>query len=223
MNNSPIDLKPEALAAILDRPDPVIVEVGANDGRDTARFLAAFPGAVVTAFEPDPRPLWRFNRLVPLGRVELIAAAVADYDGEAPWFASGGVPPRTDGDWAEEANSDWDLSGSILQPTGHLSYSPWVTFRDDGQVPVMRLDTWLASKPDGYRIDLIWADVQGAEALMIRGATETLRRTHWLYTEFSDRPMYAGQPDRQEILSLLPGWHLDSVHGHNLLLVNDAF
>lgn len=213
------DLEPESFRGILGRDDPVIVEVGANDGRDTARFLEAFPAATITVFEPDERPLRRFWRNVPPGRLELVAAAAADFDGSAKWFASSGKPP-VKGDWAPEDNEDWSLSGSICRPTGHLELSPWVTFRENGQVPVIRLDTWLRQKPSDYRIDLIWADVQGAEAMMIRGATETLKRTHWLYTEFSDQPMYEGQPDCNIIMAMLPRWRLNSIHAQNLLMEN---
>ena len=59
---------------------------------------------------------------------------------------------------------------------------------------------------------------------MIRGATETLKRTHWLYTEFYDRPQYEGQPSLETIAGMLPGWELEAIYGgYNALFRNKEF
>ena len=58
------------------------------------------------------------------------------------------------------------------------------------------------------RIDFIWADVQGAERKMIQGGLQTLSRTEWLYTEYSDVELYEGQPSLSEILVMLPDWRV---------------
>ena len=41
-------------------------------------------------------------------------------------------------------------------------------------------------------IDLIWADVQGAEADLIEGGTEALRRTRYFYTEYNNQELIRG-------------------------------
>ena len=56
----------------------------------------------------------------------------------------------------------------------------------------MSLDSYCRSHELGA-VDLIWADIQGAEGEMVRGGLETLSRTRYLYTEFSDDELYEGQ------------------------------
>ena len=74
-------------------------------------------------------------------------------------------------------------------------------------------------------IDFIWADTQGAEGAIIRGATETLKFTKYLYTEFSDYEMYEGQINLDGILKLLPTWKVLKIYetqfrDDNVLLEN---
>lgn len=215
----------------IGRPDPVIVEIGCADGRDTKTFLRLFPQCRVWCFEPDARPLRRFRRDIHDPRVALIAKAVSDVDGMVPWFASHGKPPTKPpwGEWAPELAEDWDLSSSMKQPTGHLEYSKWVTFSEGREKPSIRLDTWLKECQTVNLIDFMWMDVQGAEREVISAGNETFRRTALIYTEFYDKALcgwpledlYRGQPGLDEILSLLPGFSVASFHhGWNVLLEN---
>jgi tRNA G46 methylase TrmB len=50
------------LVTLLGKDDPVILEIGANDGGHTALFLELFPKAKIYAFEPDPRASEKFQR-----------------------------------------------------------------------------------------------------------------------------------------------------------------
>lgn len=74
------------------RPDPRILDGGANIGVSTLYFKAIYPAARVTAFEPDPAilPLLREN----LARnamqdVEIVPAALGEQVGAAPFAADG--------------------------------------------------------------------------------------------------------------------------------------
>jgi len=214
----------------IDSPIPLIVECGCHDGRDTEKFLAAFPACRMVCFEPDPRPLFRhdppgfFDRIPHCPQVQLVQAAVSDRDGFAILNRSSGDPPGAC--WA--GVTDWDHSSSLFEPTGHLDKHAWCTFPEGHRLEVttIQLDTYMLHirAPQVHEIDLIWADVQGAEAAMIRGATNTLKRTRWLYTEFYDEPMYEGQPSLQEITALLPGWELVAIYaGYNALFRNKEF
>ena len=180
------------LQAHLAGPDPkVIIELGAHRGEDTAR-LAALPGAVVHAFEPDPR-----NTPPALPNVIFTRAAVSQYDGKAQFYQSESCGDR-----------EWTCSGSIHEPTGHLDAYPDVWFTEHTiMVPTVALDTY-ARQRGLRRVDLIWADVQGAERDLIAGGRETLKHTRYLYTEYCDPPLYEGQPSLREIMLLLPGWQL---------------
>jgi hypothetical protein len=71
------------------------------------------------------------------------------------------------------------------------------------KVQTMRLDTFCAEQKI-RRIDFIWADVQGAEADLIAGATESLKFTRLLYTEYNENEMYEGQMGLRKLVGLLP-------------------
>lgn len=186
------------------KPRPLILEIGCNDGMHTKIFKEEMPDAILHCFEPDPRPIPRFAQQTGhLPNVFLYQMAVAAEDGPLPWFASGGT---TKNSWLD----DWDLSGSIRKPTGHLQLSPWVTFQERGTVPGIKLDTWaqrLLAKED--IVDLVFADVQGAEGDMLAGGQQLFaERVRYLWTEHYPTPMYEGQPNLEQIMALLPGYKL---------------
>lgn len=192
-------LPDEVLRGLVGRPDPTILDVGCNDGTHTKWFLDLFPKAKVHAFEPDPRPRERFRRLVKDRRARLWDVALGATDGEAEFHTStGDFTPRT-----KPGSGDWDQSGSLRKPLKHLDMFPGVRFERTIRVRTMRLDTF-AHAQDLGPVDLIWADVQGAEADLIRGGAEVLARTRLLYTEYNEVEMYEGQLDLRRLLELLP-------------------
>jgi FkbM family methyltransferase len=168
----------------------VIFEIGAHIGTDTAT-LATLPGATVHAFEPDPR-----NNIPVLPNVIFNRAAVAAKTGTATFTPS-----------AKRDAWDWTCSGSLRTPKEHLKSWPTVTFGEPITVPTITLDDYCREHGIG-EIDCIWADVQGAEVDVIEGGRETLKRTRYLYTEFSWKELYEGQVNLDGILALLPGWRV---------------
>ncbi|MHC4867498.1 MAG: FkbM family methyltransferase [Planctomycetota bacterium] len=225
------NLTAKDMRALVGNDHPDILEIGCNDGTDTLRFLEAMPRARIFAFEPDPRALKRFHTKVSSDRVELLAAAVSDTDGTATFYGSSGRHPHAGKPGASEACSldEWDLSGSLLRPTGHLAYSPFTTFPEDRQytVETIRLDTWLhLHHPEIKRIDFIWCDTQGAEAAVIRGGPEVLGMARYLYAEIYDyapqfrTPLYDGQASLEELQGMLPAFDLLGIYGDNALFEN---
>ena len=186
------ELTAVSVHALLNRTDPFIVEIGANDGETTQSFIKQMPYARIVAFEPDPRPLSRFMCKDDL-RVKLHPIAISDRYGMATFYQSGGV-------------------------VGHLERDHQVTFPTQIQVETRLLDDFLWSFPEV--ISLIWCDCQGAEARVILGGQYTLRRTQWLYMEYYDTEQYLRQPDLKALLSFLPDWDLIALCGDNALLRN---
>lgn len=205
------------LPALLGRDDPVILDVGCNDGIHTLMFLRLFPQARVFCFEPDPRARERFHVTVRSDRAKLFPFALSDADGTATFYASGGQPPSQ---WAVNLPKGWDASGSLKKPTGHLRAHPWCTFDDSFAVETRRADTWRRAEGVGS-IDFIWADVQGAEAELVRGGPQTLAHTRYFYTECLAAQMYEGQPTLAELLKLLPGFRLVRRFKDDVLLRNE--
>jgi FkbM family methyltransferase len=191
--------------------------------------LKAFPRCKLYCFEPEQRALMRvdppgfFSRIGDDIRVSLFRVAVSDTDGYQIFHVCTGQTP--DGTGRDIATSDWDMSGSLCKPTGHLEHSPWVLFPEDKQmrVPTTRLDTWLEFHPFITGIDLLWADIQGAEGRMIAGATKVLRSTRYVYAETADPPLYERQLTAGQLASLLPEFEVIASYGaghreRNLLL-----
>jgi FkbM family methyltransferase len=211
--------KSEIRRLIGEKQQPVVLEIGCNDGTDSREFFEMIPGVQLHCFEPDPRPIERFNAWaskLPVhndGReLWLYRYAIGDRNGTTTLHMSGGARPGVD---------DWDKSSSIHRPTGHLQLSPWCTFNRTCEVKIKRLDTWL--KRDDYKvIDFIWSDVQGGGADVIRGGIKTLRRTRYLYQEAYQTPMYEGELNIAEQMALLgDGWELFGIYeGCNFLAAN---
>ena len=191
---------------------PVIVEIGCHEGTDTLKFLEAIPSATLFCFEPDVRAAGRFLQAVGHdSRVTFYQQAVADVDSQRWFWASTG--PAGD-------REDWDCSGSIRRPTGHLTRSPEIRFKDPVMVDCVRLDSWYVQR-GVEAIDFMWCDVQGAQRDVISGGPRALQATRYLYIECHRRPLYDGEPTQEELIELLPGFVLVANYdGDNLLFRN---
>ena len=210
----------EMLPPLVGRPDPVILDIGCNDGGHTRWFAERFTRATIHAFEPDPRPRERFRRAVKSKSVKLWDLALGATDGEAEFHTSSGTYMHGMGNQGTH-HGDWDQSGSLRKPRKHLDVYPGVKFERSIRVRTMRLDTFVREQALD-RIDLIWADVQGAEADLIAGGVQALSRTRLLYTEYNEVEMYEGQLNLRGLLALLPGFELVARWPEDVLLANRA-
>jgi FkbM family methyltransferase len=195
----------------------VILEIGANDGGHTQWFLEIFENPRIYCFEPDPRAAARLRKNIGnRPNVTLFELAMSDRDGEVTFYQSGGA---RNGDQLEAMPEGWDLSGSIRKPKDHLIIEPGVTFDQTIKVRTTSLDHWAAQHAI-EDIDFIWMDVQGAERDVLSGGKETLARTRYLYTEYSEREMYEGQYSFRELVNALPGFEVVIRYPADVLLRN---
>ena len=199
-------------------PINTFVEVGCHNGCDTRDFRAMHPNARIVCFEPDPRNLKILDDFKIRDIAEVYPYALSNENGTSEFhMSSGDCRPFGVPDILK--HYDWSASSSLKKPTGHLRTLPWITFPTKTNVQTIRLDDFEPLKDS--RIDFIWADVQGAEDLVFSGATETLKRTHYVYTEYSNEELYTGQITRDEIISLFgPSWRLIHDFGGDILLEN---
>jgi FkbM family methyltransferase len=177
------------------------LELGSHCGTDTA-WMAALTNVTIHAFEPDPRNHQPVRPNVIQQRV-----AIADRNGRGPFVLS-------HQGWGQE----WTHSSSIKKPANHLVRYP-VTFGATIDVETLTLDTYCRREGLGI-IDFIWADIQGAEGEMIRGAGETLARTRYLYTEYSDDELYEGQVTLRDMVTMLPHFRVIEVWADDVLFEN---
>lgn len=205
------------LKALLGGSVNVMLEIGANDGHDTQRLLDAFPTAAMHCFEPDPRAYALLRKRIASDRATMYPFAICAADGSIEFFQSSGAPPGRE----EEFPDGWHLSGSIRKPKLHLEQHSWCEFDTTIEVEGFSLDTWSAQHGIEV-IDFIWADVQGAEADLVRGGRRTLANTRFLYTEFDNDELYEGQLPLDALLELLPNWEIESKYKHDVLLRNTS-
>ena len=115
----------EFLLGLLARDDPVILDIGSNDGTHTRWFLDLFPRARVFSFEPDPRARKRYAANVVSDRAVLFDLAISDRDGLIEFYVSSG---KQGDDF-----KDWDESGSIRKPKHAPEDAPIGQVRRDDQ------------------------------------------------------------------------------------------
>lgn len=216
---TPGELDLTSLPELLGKDDPVILDIGCNDGSHTRKFLSLFQKARVYSFEPDPRAQERFKNKVIDERARLFDFALAAIDGSADFYVSGGYPSK---EWEEVMPKGWDMSGSIRKPAEHRKAYPWCTFDEKIEVRTQRLDTWCRAEGIHF-IDFIWADVQGAEVNLIEGGPTALRQTRYLYTEYSNRELYEGQVRLSTILEMLPDFEVARRYENDVLLKNKRY
>ncbi len=177
----------------------VVFDVGARHGRVAGRYMEMFPNAIVYAFEPEGGNfeglLKRLPKLLESAkRVKPFRLAVLDYEGTASFHV--------------HSISD---SHSVFESTQYQPASIKTVV-----VSVTKLDLF-CSKHGIERIDLLKIDTEGAELLVLKGASRLLRenRIGLIYVEMSYYPHCEGMCEPWEISAFLDshGWGLHSLWG----------
>ena len=146
----------ERLKSIIDKPDPLIIEIGCWNGSDTELFLNAFPECKIFGFEPDPRNTEKIKNRINSSRFELIEEAVSDKDGLITFYESHG---------AANGDRDWSASGSLNKPKKHLEINPHITFGNGVKVFGRKLDSFtkrkqiklrMFKKLENLNFEIIW-------------------------------------------------------------------
>lgn len=174
---------------------PLMLELGCHRGIDTQKFLGAMPDIRLFCWECEERAIRRFKELIGTDhRVRFYEKAAAHIDGTWKFHGSTGQA----GD-----EEDWDYSGSLEQPTGHVAYSPEIKFKPPIKVPCMRLDTWLEGQWGIKQIDFAWVDVQGSQRKVLAGGQRTFPLIRYLYIECHETPLYEHEPTQEELVKML--------------------
>jgi FkbM family methyltransferase len=196
----------------------VLIEIGCHFGTDTEEFRKFHPHARIVCFEPDPRNIEILKKRNIDKICELHELAISNENGETSFYLSSGDSRGKSVDKILQEH-DWSCSSSLKKPTGHLKEHTWITFDNQAIVKTTRLDDVESLK--NTVIDFIWADVQGAEDLVFSGAIETLKRTRYVYTEYSDNELYEKQLNLQSIINLFGSdWEVIEIFRNDVLLKN---
>ena len=197
------------------------VEIGTHYGTDTQDFRKMFPHARIVCFEPDPRNIEMIKKLGNDKICELHELALSNTNDSQEFFLSSGDSRGRVPEVILQQN-DWSCSSSLKKPTGHLDVHKWITFPKSVQVKCCKLDEFEPLK--NTKIDFMWVDVQGAEDLVFSCAQETLKNTHYVYTEYCNQELYEGQLKLPQILALFGSdWKVVFDYGGDVLLQNMRF
>ncbi len=159
--------------------DPVILEAGACDGTDTARFAQQWPGAVIHAFEPISALYAEVrSRTEHLPSVRLYPLALAGQAGRVTMHVHDPGPGGNRG-------------------TSSLLPHPSPRARDT-EVQAVTIAGWAAAEKVD-RIDFMWLDMEGAELAALKAAGPVLGTVTAVCMEVSRDPNRPGTPRYGEV------------------------
>jgi FkbM family methyltransferase len=148
-----------------------IVIVGANDGEEILRLRWAYPRSRFLCFEPSPE--W-FSKLSGNFRgidyVESREVALSESSGTVAFHE---LPLAGNGSLLSPDMDRWSNFNKV-EKREIISFPVHVSTLD-------KETEWLK------KIDLLWIDVQGAEGFVLKGGTQTLRRTTSVFMEVALR------------------------------------
>jgi len=114
-------------------PDPVIVDAGAYNGRESKMMAEYWPQGHVHSFEPVPELYGKLEKTTQsYANITCYQKALADDNGRAKFYLSA----------MKYDPSSVSQSSSLLPPKEHLDYAPGVLFTRSIEVETVTLDTW---------------------------------------------------------------------------------
>ena len=210
----------ELILECVGKTDPIILEIGCNDGAQTLWLHKMFENPLIYCFEPDPRAIARFKLKVGQHpNIHLFEMALSDSNDLIKFYQSDGQKDDKD---AKKMPEGWDESGSIKKPKNHLIEYPWVKFDQTITVKTSTLDDW-CEEHGIETIDFFWMDVQGAELEVLQGATKSLSKIRFIYTEYNNKELYEGQFTLKQLLRHLRDFKTIIRYSDDVLLRNKNF
>ncbi len=159
----------------LPSEDVCIMYIGANTGQELKYFFSHFKSGVIYCFEPLERTISVLKETInkirekdpnPNLNIEIINKAVCDIDGDITIWHDPEQPTH-------QSATIMPLPRPGDKSTHHI---------DKMLIRGIKLDTFVKER-NINKIDLIYADVEGAQGRLLDGATDTLEFTEYLYLE----------------------------------------
>lgn len=170
--------------------NPIIVEAGAYDGRDTKKMVDQWPQCTIHAFEPLPEIYERLEKnTAHLPQVRRYPLALSDHNGQSLFYIS---------EWPTKPGIA-SQAGSLHAPKERLEKSPLI-FPRTADVKTITLQTW-AQENSISSIDLLWLDTQGHELSILKAADTMLRNIKVVLAEVSFIESYENQLLYQDVVA----------------------
>ncbi len=159
-----------------------VIHIGAHRGQEVPTYRK-LDIREIALFEPNEDAL-RYLRQ-DCKDCQIYDVALSNIEGEADMFVSA---------------DNQGQSNSLLEPAKHLQAHPEIKFNGKNSVRVRMLDR---VGLDIGRYNMINIDVQGAELMVFKGATESLQHIDYVYTEVNFDETYKGNALVGELDSFL--------------------
>jgi len=171
-----------------------IIDVGANEGQFAKDISRVFPSAVIYCFEPLPLTYEKLRSWAEDGhpQIRTFNLALGEEEGKVEMYQ----------------HVEHSPSSSILIATDEcVELFPKVRRRQRITVNATTLDKMFGDKSDLLNPEiLIKLDVQGFEGRVLRGGTQTLRKSAACIVEASLFKLYKDQTGFEDIVWFLRDW-----------------
>jgi FkbM family methyltransferase len=201
------------LRLLFPRPEGLVIfDIGACEAEDSIKYSRLFPDSVIFSFEPLPQNVAGAKKNLNdynVHNVRFVNKALSDKKGTAELFVSSGQPD-------DMPESDWDYgnkSSSLLSPDNVGIVAGFIKFNKKISVETTTLDVF-CSENRIRKIDFIHMDVQGAELIVLTGASGSLNFIKAIWLEVSTVQLYKGQPLADDIEKFM--------HSNDFIMVKDC-
>ena len=174
-----------------------IFEIGACEGEDSIKYSRLFKNSQIYAFEPLPDNIKLIQKNLlqyEITNVLYYNKALSSKEGIAEFHVSEGRPNNA-------VDSDWDYgnkSSSLLAPAKHLEIVDFIQFNKKIEVQTTTLNSFCKINNIAI-IDFIHMDVQGAELMVLEGASEIMASIKVIWLEVSKVEIYRNQPLEEDV------------------------
>ncbi len=169
------------------QPNPTIFEFGAYDCYLTGSFYRFSPTKPkhYFVFEADSDNFKRILQAAENLPREIVAVnkAISNYTGKTPFYKSSGK--------LNNQGNEYDVCGSIRPPKELSTLMPFIKFNKIPEIECVSLDDFCKNNCID-KIDIILADIQGAEKNMIEGGEKMIPKTKFIYLEKCNNELYDG-------------------------------
>ncbi|MCA9770725.1 FkbM family methyltransferase [Candidatus Dependentiae bacterium] len=170
-------------------PDnPIIIEAGAFDGRDTRKLSRQWPCGTIHTFEPVPDIFALLKKnTTSLSHVHCYNIALSEKTGTTVFYIS--EKPNKPGQPFQ--------AGSLHKPQKRLSFSD-VQYKKTIHVQTITIDDW-AKQYGVNHVDFLWLDMQGHELHVLKAAPHILKTIKVIYTEVNFGQAYENQYTYEQV------------------------
>ena len=195
-------IQEKLLLSLYGSESPItIFDIGACEGLNAIRYSEMFPNSTVYAVEPRKDNIgliFKYLKEYETKNVNVVELCFSDKVGTSEFHVSS----------SERANGEWDLgnkSSSLLPPDKHHEEFPWIKFDETIEVETTTLDDFCDQNKIDH-IEFIHMDVQGAEMMVLNGASKMIQNLDAIWLEVEVVSLYKNQPLKNEIEKFFKKW-----------------